>query len=288
MFFEFIVSKEYDGRPAKAFLRKRCGLTAETLKAAKNHPTGISRGGETLRTIDTVFEGDVIRISLPTEKNEILPVEGTLAILYEDENLLVVNKPSGMPVHPVKIHQRDTLANIVSFYQQQRGEEYLFRALNRLDKDTSGIVVIAKDRITYGLLTGKIKKEYIAVCEGVIINAGVVNAPIGLKDGSIIQRVVRDDGKEAVTHYEHICHSDTHTLLRLKLETGRTHQIRCHMSYLGHPLAGDDLYGGSISLISRQALHCKTAQLIHPFTMESITLDTDIPKDFTVFFDNLT
>ncbi|MBQ6152266.1 MAG: RluA family pseudouridine synthase [Ruminococcus sp.] len=269
----------------KDFLRKRCGLTAETLKTAKYTPLGISHNGETLRTVDTVCEGDLIKISLPTERNEILPVEGTLDILYEDNYVLVVNKPYGMPVHPVNVHQTDTLANIVSYYQRQRGEEYLFRALNRLDKDTSGCVVIAKDRITYGLLIGKIKKEYVAVCEGVIECAGVVNAPIGLKDGSMITREVRDDGKAAVTHYEPLLRSKTHTLLRLWLETGRTHQIRCHMSFLGHPLAGDDLYGGATELIDRQALHCQKAEFLHPFTAESILVDTGIPQEFLRFFE---
>lgn len=285
MYFEFIVSKEYDGRPAEDFLRKRCGLTAATLKTAKFHELGISRSGETLRTVDTVFLGDLIRISLPTEKNKILPVEGTPDILYEDEYLLVVNKPYGMPVHPVRVHQTDTLANIVSFYQKQRGEEYLFRALNRLDKDTSGCVVIVKDRITYGLLTGKIDKEYVAVCEGIIKEAGTINAPIALKDDSKIIREVRGDGKAAVTHYEPLLHSETHTLLTMRLETGRTHQIRCHMRYLGHPLAGDDLYGGSVSLISRQALHCNKAEFLHPFSGERISVDAGIPEEFLRFFD---
>ena len=280
MYFEFIVPKEYDGRPAKDFLRKRCGLTAETLKQAKYHDFGMTRGGETLRTVDTVFEGDIIKISLPTDKNEILTVEGTLDILYEDKYLLVINKPYGMPVHPVKIHQTDTLANLVSFHQRQGGEEYTFRALNRLDKDTSGCVVIAKDRITYGLLTGKIQKEYIAVCEGVITEAGTVNAPIGLQDGSKIVREVREDGKPAVTHYEPVSHAKKHTLLRLWLETGRTHQIRCHLSSLGHPLAGDDLYGGALSSIHRQALHCDKVEFCHPFTDETIILDTGIPEEF--------
>ncbi|MBQ3418035.1 MAG: RluA family pseudouridine synthase [Ruminococcus sp.] len=280
MYFEFIVSKEYDGKTAKDFLRKRCGLTAETLKLAKYHAFGITRDGKTLRTVDTVFEGDIIKISLPTDKNEILPVEGTLDILYEDKYLIVINKPCGMPVHPVKVYQSDTLANLVAFHQRQRGEEYTFRALNRLDKDTSGCVVIAKDRITCGLLQGKIQKEYIAVCEGVIIQAGTVSAPIKLKDGSKIVREVREGGKTAVTHYEPISHSKKHTLLRLWLETGRTHQIRCHMSSLGHPLAGDDLYSGSLSRIHRQALHCYKVEFIHPITKESILLDTGIPEEF--------
>ena len=281
MFFEFTVPEEFDGRTVKEFLRKNCGLTAETLKLVKYADMGITRNTDSLRTVDTVSEGDVIKISLPTDKNEILPVEGTVDILYEDTYLLIVNKPYGMPVHPVKVYQSDTLANQVSFYQRQRGEGYTFRALNRLDKDTSGCVVIAKDRITYGLLTGKIRKEYVAVCEGIISQAGTINDPIGLADGSKIKREVRADGRISVTHFEPIAYSAGHTLVRIWLETGRTHQIRCHMSALGHPLAGDDLYGGSLEFIKHQALHCNKVDFVHPFTGEKVILDTGVPEEFT-------
>ena len=277
--FEFTVPSECDGKQARIFLRKYCRLSAESIKLLKQSPLGICKNGRTLRTIDNVRTGDIIRITLPTDKNEITPVEGPLDIVYEDGFLLIVNKPCLMPVHPVKVHQTDTLANIVSYYQKSRGEEYTFRALNRLDKDTSGCVMIPKDRITYGILRGNIDKEYVAVCEGIIEEEGTINAPIGLKSGSKIIRETRPDGKSAVTRYSPIRHSDTHTLLSLHLETGRTHQIRCHMSSIGHPLAGDDLYGGSLSLIRHQALQCRKVLWQHPYTQESVVVDTGIPEE---------
>lgn len=278
--FEFTVPVEYDRKSAKEFLRKYCGLTAETVKLCKYRENGITRAEETLRTVDTVYQGDIIKISLPTDRNNTVPVEGNPEVLLEDRYLLIVNKPASMPVHPVKIHQLDTLSNIVSFYQKQRGEDYTFRSLYRLDKDTSGVVVIAKDRVTLGLLHNKIEKEYIAVCEGIIEEAGTVDLPIANKEGSIIVREVRADGQPAVTHYKPLSYGNKHTLLSLQLETGRTHQIRCHLSFLGHPLAGDDLYGGSLEYISRQALHCKTVSFTHPFTKKKITIDTAIPAEF--------
>ena len=263
----------------RTFLRRACGITARSMTLLKYHE-GITRGGQFLRAHDTVHSSDVIRLTLPEEHNEITPIRGELDILYEDEYLLIVNKPPYMPVHPTKVHQEDTLANIVSDYQRQRGEDYTFRVMNRLDKDTSGCVIIAKDRLTYALVQDSIRKTYIAICEGIITEDGVIDRPIALAPDSKIKRTVCDHGQRAVTHYHILSKSDSHTLLRLWLETGRTHQIRCHMSSMGHPLAGDDLYDGSREAICRQALHCQHIELIQPFTHERIAIDTPIPEDF--------
>lgn len=266
---------------ARNFLRRICGLTARSMTVLKYAEGGISRGGELLRSCDTVHAGDVIELCLPPDDNDVEPVAGTLDILFEDEHLLIVNKPPHMPVHPTKVHQTDTLANIVTYYQTAKGERYAFRALNRIDKDTSGCVIIAKDRLCYAIVLPTISKEYIAVCEGIIDTAGTVDAPIALQDGSKIKRCIRSDGQRAVTHYEPVYNSLRHTVLRVRLETGRTHQIRCHMSGIGHPLAGDDLYGGSRELIGRQALHCGSVILIHPVTKESMYIKAGIPSDMT-------
>lgn len=278
--FEFVVGSENDGGTLKTFLRRTCGITARSMTLLKYGDGGIFRDGMTLRSNDTVHTGEIITICLPSETNEIRPVEGTPDILYEDDHLLIVNKPAAMPVHPTKIHQLDTLANIIAFYQRKRGEGYVFRALNRLDKDTSGCVVIAKDRLTYAMVRDSVRKTYIAVCEGILDTAGVIDAPIGLADGSKMKRTVRGDGAPAVTHYQPVTHGNGHTLLDIWLETGRTHQIRCHLSSVGHPLAGDDLYGGSMRYISRQALHCRTVSLLHPLTKEELRIETDIPDVF--------
>ena len=277
--FRFSVTQENDGSTLRTFLRRSCGITARSMTLLKNIG-GIYRGDALIKARDTVSAGDVITLRLPEEENEIIPTEGELCVLYEDEYLLIVNKPAAMPVHPTKSHQRDTLANIVSSYQQSRGERYVFRAMNRLDKDTSGCVVIAKDRLTYALVIDSIRKSYVAVCEGAIHTGGTIDQPIGLADNSKMKRSVRPDGCPAVTHYRPLKSGNGHTLLELRLETGRTHQIRCHMSWLGHPLAGDDLYGGSRELILRQALHCQTVTLYHPIDKNEITVTTDVPDEF--------
>ena len=267
----------------RTFLRRACGITARSMTLLKYHEGGITRGGQILRAHDMLHAGDVVCLTLPDEHNDIIPVCGTLEILYEDAYLLIVNKPPGMPVHPTKTHQEDTLANIVSYYRRERGENYTFRALNRLDKDTSGCVIIAKDRLTYTLVLDSVRKTYIAVCEGVIRADGVIDAPIALAPDSKIKRSVHSSGQRAVTHFCILSATGTHTVLELWLETGRTHQIRCHMSSIGHPLAGDDLYGGSCELISRQALHCRSVSLTHPFTHAQMCIAAPIPEDMSIF-----
>ncbi|MDO5124520.1 MAG: RluA family pseudouridine synthase, partial [Eubacteriales bacterium] len=206
--------------------------------------------------------------------------EGKLDILYEDDYILILNKPSNMPVHPVKSHQENTLANFVAFRCGITNCDFIFRAVNRLDCNTSGIVIVAKDRHTTSLLQGAdIEKHYIAVCHGVIDKSGTVNAPIRLCDNSKIVRCVSIDGKRAVTHYNPVKVMNDRTVLDIVLETGRTHQIRCHMSYLGHPLMGDDLYGGEREEISRQALHCGRVIFTHPYTEKTVDIEAPLPLD---------
>ncbi len=278
--YEFEVKQDNDGSTLRTFLRMECGITARSMTLLKYGDGGIYRDGELLKAHDTIHTGDKITLLLPPEENNIVPVKGELSILYEDDYLLIVNKPANMPVHPTKQHQLDTLANIVSDYQQSRGESYTFRALNRLDKDTSGCVVIAKDRLTYALVLPTVRKTYVAVCQGKVDEAGIIDMPIGLAKGSSMKRTVREDGSPAVTHYKPVAYGNGHTVLELQLETGRTHQIRCHLSAAGYPLAGDDLYGGSRELIQCQALHCRDVTLMHPVTKQQIQITTEIPKEF--------
>ncbi len=270
---------------ARNYLRRICGLTARSMTVLKSAECGISRDGQLLRSSDTVRAGDCIQLNLPREVCGIEPVDGQPDILYEDPYVMVVNKPAHMPVHPTKVHQTDTLANIVAAYQKEKGESYVFRSLNRLDKDTSGCVLIAKDRLSYALIQPTVGKQYIAVCEGVLTDSGVIDAPIALAEGSKIKRCVSDLGKHAVTQYTPLQHGNGHTLLQLILLTGRTHQIRCHMSHIGHPLAGDDLYGGSRSWIGRQALHCARIRFLHPITHQPVELQVPIPQEFFAVLD---
>ncbi len=276
---EFIVPENLDNVSVNTFLRKECGVSARIIAQLKREKDGILRDNKNIKTIDKLNAGDKVILNLPDEENNITAVKGDLNILYEDDYIIAFDKPFGVPVHPTKVHQTDTLANFHSYRQKQLGENYKFRALNRLDKDTSGIVIAAKDKYTASYLFNRIDKTYFAVCEGVIKNPGNIDKPIKIKEGHTIQRICADDGQKSVTHYIPICSNNNHTLLKIKLETGRTHQIRTHFSFLGHSLAGDDMYGGSLNYIKRQALHCGEVSFTHPFTNEMIVIKSDIPAD---------
>lgn len=276
---EFKVPDDCNNMLARRFLRGRCGLSARIITRLTREKDGILMDGKILRTVDFVTAGKTVVISLPDESTDIEPAKGELDIVFEDDFLLVVNKPCHMPVHPVKQHQTDTLANIVACRCKESGDDFVFRAVNRLDKDTSGLVVIAKNKFFANALKNNVHKKYYAVCEGSITEEGTINAPIGLRDDSKIVRTVRSDGAPSVTHYKPVYTGRDYSLVELWLETGRTHQIRCHMSYLGHPLAGDDLYGGGLDKITRQALHCREVSFTHPVTKESVTLSAKIPDD---------
>lgn len=281
---EFTVQQDCDGLDVKTFLRKHCGISARTLSKLKRTNLGITRNGELLKTNQILSSGDVVVISMPDDVNGIVPIKGELDILFEDKYIMVVNKPPLMPVHPTKIHQEDTLANIVCYYMQTKGEYYTFRAINRLDRDTSGCLLLAKDRFCANALPSTVTKEYVALCEGEISCSGTVNRPIKVMEGRSIQRVVSDDGAPSITHYYPVRYKNGHTLTRFVLETGRTHQIRCHMSSIGHPLAGDDMYGGSLEFLSRQALHCRKVTFVHPITNEYVEVVSDLPKDICSVF----
>ncbi|MDE6502556.1 MAG: RluA family pseudouridine synthase [Ruminococcus sp.] len=245
------------------------------LTRLKRQDSGITCNGKTIRSIDTVKNGDII--ILKTEDNSFLEPNPLLnvPIVFENDNLVIFNKSGGMPVHPSVRHQGDTLGNFFSALYP----EMTFRAVNRLDKDTSGLVVIAKNAFSANLLQNSCRKVYFAIVHGVTDVSGTVNAPIAREKESIILRCVRANGQQAITHYRRIAHNEKYSLLEIHLETGRTHQIRVHMSHIGHALAGDDLYGGNREDISRQALHCGIITFTEPLTNEIITVKSDFPDD---------
>lgn len=284
---EFPVPDEYDGKKALVFLKSHCSLSARIITQLKRKKDGILMNGKNLRTVDFVESGKTVEINLPDEKSDIEPVNGKLEIAYEDEHILIVNKPPAMPVHPVKQHQTDTLANIVTYYMKNRGENYVFRAVNRLDKDTSGLVLIAKNKYCANALKNKVKKFYYALCQGRLNGSAEISAPIGLKEDSKMVRHILDFGTPAITHYEVLRSDDRISYIRLWLETGKTHQIRCHMSSIGHPLLGDDLYGGSLELISRQTLHCGEMIFIHPISRTEISVSCDLPNDMQKILESI-
>ena len=269
-----------DGGRLREFLRRKCGVTASLLTQLKRVERGITVNGEHARVIDTIAAGDTVTITLPDDNNEIPPVKLPIEVLYEDEHVIVYNKPPFMPAHPVHGHQGDTLANAAAYYAKTRGESYSFRAVNRLDRDTSGALLAAKNAYAAPLLQGSVGKVYVGVCEGILEGSGTIDAPIRLKEGHTIERQTGEGGQPAVTHYEAVASGGGHTLLRFTLETGRTHQIRVHMASIGHSLAGDDMYGGSRAHIKRQALHCSEISFDHPISRERLTVKAPIPDEF--------
>ena len=278
----FTVPQEYDGVMVKSFLRSFCKVSARLLTKLKRQENGIIANGRGVRAIDRLCAGD--RLCLFWEEtNAPLPQNETaVPVIYEDETVVVFDKPSDMPVHPSPGHDRDTLANAAAAFAAKIGECWAFRPVYRLDRDTTGLVVIAKDAYAAARLAGQVSKRYIAVCEGVVSGDGVIDNPIRLKDGHTIQREAGKGGERAVTHYKALKSGGGHTALSIRLETGRTHQIRVHLSSTGHPLAGDDMYGGGRSLIKRQALHCESVRFIHPVTQKEIRLQSFLPNDMAV------
>lgn len=279
--FKFTINVDFEKLTVGRFLRTYCSVSARTLAKLKRTQGGILLNGMPARSVDLVKQDDIIEFILPESTSDgVVPIDLPLDVLYEDKYLIVLNKPPFMPVHPTKVHQQDTLANALCFYANKKGETYAFRAVNRLDRNTSGLVLVAKDRhIAFSLSSSDIIKHYTAICHGKIVEKGTINAPIALSSDSKIVRVVTPSGKEAITHFEPIKYYDDYTLVSLILETGRTHQIRCHMAHICHPLLGDDLYGGKLDRINRHALHCGYISFVHPITEERIELTADLPDD---------
>lgn len=237
---------------------------------------------------DKVNIGDEISVDITFEENndKILAQKRNLEILYEDACLLIINKPADMVVHPTCIHLDNTLANFVKGYLLEKGEIITTRFVNRLDRETSGVVVFAKNEYTQESLvkqmqTGDFEKEYIAVAYGEIIpKKGTIDLPIKREENSIMTRCVAEDGERAVTHYKIIDVINGMSVVHLKLETGRTHQIRVHLKAIGHPIVGDGLYSDIVTnKISRQALHAKSVSFIHPITNVRLRINADIPED---------
>lgn len=234
-----------------------------------------------------VYCNDVITVLLDLEEENfnIVPTKMNLDILYEDDWYIILNKPAGIPVHPSLHYYENSLSNGVRYYFDSIGLKKKVRPVNRLDKDTSGVVIFAKNEYIQECLVRQMKnnnfvKEYIAICNGIFDNkCGIINAPIARKSESIIERCVDDNGDFAVTRYSVLQDNGSVSKVLCTLETGRTHQIRVHMSYAGHPIIGDTLYGSASDCISRQALHSYRTCFIHPITRQKVEYIAPIPLD---------
>lgn len=284
---QWLIKKEYEGILVREFLLNVKGISRRALVDIKFAGGDILVNGNHVTVRESLHMGDCLTIKFPPEQrnNTIIPENIQLDIVYEDEYILVLNKPPFMASIPSREHHRKTLANALLYYYDQIGLHATIHIVNRLDRDTSGLMIVAKNSHVHHLFSleqkkGTIHRQYEAIVHGIIENtSGLVHAPIGRKESSIIEREVRNDGQQAITHYEIIKVFKDKTWVSLKLDTGRTHQIRVHMSYLGHPLLGDGLYGGRQDLIARQALHSKSLQFYHPVLEKNLEFIAPLPDD---------
>lgn len=278
---EYKIEENFDGKKVEVFLRKHLGCSARVVKDLKFSENGLILNGKRARTIDILHTGDSFTVTFPEEKGEMFePLNIPLEVLFEDDDFLIVNKPAGLANHPSHNHQGDTLANAVAYHLKQKGKKSAFRSVGRLDKGTSGIVICALNRFAAAAVSGKIYKEYEAVCEGTLTGEGVIDAPIYRPDPIITVRTVDERGEKAVTEWRALKNIGGRTHLRIHLQTGRTHQIRVHFAHIGMPLTGDTMYGTPSESISHQALICKYCRFTHPVTKETIEIEAPIPSDW--------
>lgn len=278
---EYKIEENFDGKKVEVFLRKHLGCSARVIKDLKFSENGLMLNGQRARTVDLLHTGDLFVITFPEDDGEMFePLPYPLEVLFEDEDFLIVNKPAGLANHPSHNHQGDTLANAVAYHLKQKGKKSVFRSVGRLDKGTSGIVICALNKFSAAAVSGKIYKEYEAVCDGVLTGEGVIDAPIYRPDPIITVRTVDERGERAVTEWRVIKNINGRTHLRIHLQTGRTHQIRVHFAHIGMPLTGDTMYGTPSSEISHQALVCKYCRFTHPITKETIEIEAPTPTDW--------
>lgn len=278
----YIVNREEDNLPLRKYLRQK-DYSLKMLVHLKKE--GLSVNGAFHRLVDPVREGDKIEICCPKEAHTLVP-NGALAIpiAYEDDDLIVFDKPKDILIHPAGRGFDDALGNYFAYLFPDK----LFRPVGRLDRNTTGLSLSGKHRLIAVALSTSIEKSYYAIVEGEIReDAGTIDAPLLRIPGDKIQRKVDPLGQRAVTHFTVLARLQGHTLLEIKLETGRTHQIRAHFSYLGHPLAGDRLYGGGTSYVDRQALHCGKMEFIHPVTGKTMIITSPLPGDMAVLLEEL-
>lgn len=330
------ISETEQGFPINRYL-KSLGYSSRNLAELKKKTDSVLLNGESVFLNHPLGQGDVLTIRIREEvsSEKIPPVELPLSIVYEDEDLMVINKPAGMPIHPSMNNYKNSLGNALAWYFARQDKPFVFRCINRLDRDTSGLTIVAKHMVSAGILsamvaakgrqrsllneqrfpdreriagntgipditnnaglsgnadlsgnTGSsdntgITREYLAIVRGKVTpSSGTVSAPLSRREGSLLERQVDfQHGEKAITHYRVIKEKNGHSLISLQLETGRTHQIRVHMKYLGYPLIGDYLYNPDMEYINRQALHSWRLRFLHPITREQMEFTAPLPED---------
>lgn len=284
--FTYTIPSDFDGQTLQAFLKYK-QYSSQIITHLKRTENGILLNGIWGRVRDILHTDDILTITLiETESSEnIVPSDLPLNIVYEDEDLLIINKAADTPIHPSQGNYENTLANAVAFYYLQKNENYVYRCINRLDRDTTGLLILAKHMYSASLLSDmvqnrQIHREYLAVATGMVPESGTIEAPIGRVDGSTIERQVDEvNGDYACTYFKRLDFQNGFSLVSLKLATGRTHQIRVHMKHIGHPLPGDFLYNPDYSVIKRQALHSHRLEFEHPITHKKMEFTAPLPED---------
>ena len=299
------IPNSYEGHKISEFLRNQ-GISTKSIIRLKSDVENVLLNDEP-GFINRILKKDD-RLTLCVKELEsskkIPPVDLPLSIIYEDEDILIVNKPANMPIHPSMNNYENTLGNAVAYYYMKKGEPFLYRCINRLDRDTTGLTILAKHYLSCGILydemeSREIKRTYYAIVENRtvfdapyahrLLQTGTIDLPLGRKPDSAIERMVDiKNGDKAITHYRVLATNDGLSLLELQLDTGRTHQIRVHMQAIGHPLIGDFLYNSKDTHMKRQALHAGKLSFRHPITKEMLSFTAPVPQDMQVFFPNRT
>ena len=284
---DYIIDEDSAGLRVEQFLRRK-RYSGQNLSEIKRMPKSILVNGVHYYMRQELSKGDHLQVRICETKNseKIPPTNLPLNIIYEDEDLLVLNKPAGMPIHPSLNNYTNSMANALAYYFQSQGKPFIFRCCNRLDRDTSGLTIVSKHLVSGSILSDMTKyrevhREYLAIARGSVTpSEGTIQAPLGRKEGTIIERTVDwEHGEDAVTHYKVVKEANGHSLVSLRLETGRTHQIRIHMKYLGYPLIGDYLYNPDMEYMTRQALHSHHMEFTHPITGEHMSFTAPLPED---------
>ena len=284
---DYIIDEDSAGLRVEQFLRRK-RYSGQNLSEIKRMPKSILVNGVHYYMRQELSTGDHLQVRICETKNseKIPPTNLPLDIIYEDEDLLVLNKPAGMPIHPSLNNYTNSMANALAYYFQSQGKPFIFRCCNRLDRDTSGLTIVSKHLVSGSILSDMTKyrevhREYLAIARGSVTpSEGTIQAPLGRKEGTIIERTVDwEHGEDAVTHYKVVKEANGHSLVSLRLETGRTHQIRIHMKYLGYPLIGDYLYNPDMEYMTRQALHSHHMEFTHPITVEHMSFTAPLPED---------